>query len=116
MDKIVDTFLSNPENYILFRGEKPGMEGGLHFTLDKEWAKVFGSNILQGYLPQGSKIKIISEEDFEEAMKFNISTDYKFYYFIFAKGYDAILGYDPMNSQMLDIIVNPKLLKNFRVS
>jgi len=115
VDNLIQKFISNPESFTLFRGENQTNQGGLHFTTDKDWASKFGENILEGKLPKDSKIKLIKNSDFEEGFKANILSEQQLWDSIFEKGYDAIVGYDPMNSDMLDIIINPKHLELFKV-
>jgi len=107
-------FISNPETFILFRGENFFNMGGLHFTTDEDWAKKFGKVILKGSLPAGSKIKHLTRDDVRDGLKANIFLEDFFWFSFFAEGYDAILGTDFMNSSKLDIIVNPKHLGNFK--
>ena len=114
--KIKKNFISNPETFVLFRGENFFNMGGLHFTTDEDWAKKFGKVILKGFLPAGSKIKFITADDFEDGHNLGIFSEDLFWFSIFAQGYDAILGTDHRNSSKLDVIVNPKHLKNFRSS
>lgn len=52
-------FISNPETFILYRGENLATMGELHFTTDEDWAKNFGKVILKDSLPAGSKIKLL---------------------------------------------------------
>ena len=113
----IKRFISNPEKFPLFRGERSTTQSGLHFTLDKNWAKNFGENILEGRLPAGSKVRLISEADFEKGVKQGFGKEWLLWNFIFSnENCDVLLGHDAMNSSMLDIIVNPKHLKNFRPS
>jgi len=109
----IQRFISNPESFILFRGESDENKGGLHFTTDEKWAKNFGNKIITGKLPADSKIKLITEKDFKEGYELGILSEELFWKFIFDKGYDAIVGYDVMNSTKLDVIINPKHLKLF---
>jgi len=115
VDNLIQKFISNPEVFTLFRGENQTNQGGLHFTTDKDWASKFGDKILEGKLPKDSKIKLITNSDFEEGLKLNILSEKQLWESIFEKGYDAIIGHDPMNSDMLDIIINPKHLELFKV-
>ena len=70
VDEVLHNFISNPETFVLYRGEggRQSNEGGLHFTTDKEWAKRFGSTILEGRLPKGSIIHLMDKDDFSEAI------------------------------------------------
>ena len=111
---IVQRFISNPETFTLFRGESEVNQGGLHFTTDKEWAKNFGKTILSGKLPARCKFKMISEGDFEFAFKMGISSEGKLWTLLFSEGYDAVIGYDPMNSRILDVVINPVHLDRFK--
>ncbi|MFA7301846.1 MAG: hypothetical protein WC069_06070 [Candidatus Shapirobacteria bacterium] len=110
----IQRFISNPESFILFRGESDENQGGIHFTTDAEWAKNFGNKILTGKLPADSKIKLITEKDFKEGYELGILSEKLLWDFIFNKGYDAIVGHDAMNSNKLDVIVNPKHLGLFK--
>jgi len=114
--QIKKNFVSNPETFILFRGENPSNKGGLHFTTDKDWAKHFGKIILEGSFPPGSKIKHLTRDDVRNGLNANILLEDFFWFSFFAQGYDAILGTDFMDSSKLDIIVNPKHLGNFKPS
>jgi len=122
-DEIIQKFISNPETFILYRGEggRQSNEGGLHFTTDKEWAKRFGSTILEGTLPKGSEIHLISQRDFDtgavimyKTKKIDETAVYKTLFDWY--GYDAIIGSDPMNNNVLDVVVNPENLKYFKPS
>lgn len=116
-DDTIANFILNPENFVLFRAEKSTTQGGLHFTLDKNWAKNFGENVLEGKLPAGSKVRLISEADFEKGIKQGFGKERLLWDFIFSnEDCDALIGHDAMNSSILDIIVNPKHLKNFKPS
>lgn len=114
INKIIEKFILNPENFVLYRGEKTTNKGGLHFALDKDWAKNFGDNILEGTLPAGSKIKSITKDDFDEAFNLGITSEQPVWDLIFSKGYDAILGTEFADHSKLDVIVNPKHLKRFK--
>lgn len=112
---IAERFLANPASFQLFRAENATNVGGLHFALNKEWVKNFGTEIYAGFLPAGSRIKLLAEVDMEEAFEQGLVSEQALWDSIFNEGYDAILGHDAMNSKMLDIIVNPKLLHRFEV-
>ena len=115
MEEAVKKFISNPESFTLFRGENKVNKGGLHFTLDEKWARNFGDEILTLKLPVGSKIKVLKKEDFEEGYKSGIVSEASLWDSIFKNNFDAIVGHDAMNGDMLDVIVNPKHLKAFRI-
>ena len=102
------------ETFLLFRGENPSNKGGLHFSTDKDWAKNFGDIILEGTLPVGCKIKLLTGYDFEEAYNSGITSEQQFWNSVFIDGYDAILGTDAMNSSKIDVIIHPKHLENFK--
>ena len=110
----VQRFISNPETFTLFRGEDAGNVGGLHFTTDQEWAKNFGNRMLKGTLPAGCKIELLTEKDLKEDYRLGILSERPFWDLIFERGYDAIVGCDSMNSEELDVIVNPKYLELFK--
>ena len=110
----VQRFISTPETFTLFRGEDTSNQGGLHFTTDKNWAKNFGDKILIGNLPAGCKIELLTEKDLKEDYKLGILSERPFWDLIFERGYDAIVGCDSMNSEELDVIVNPKYLELFK--
>ena len=78
-------FITNPESLILYRGEKDCNRGGLHFTPDKEWAKGFGETILEGRLPAGSKIKLITPDDLDDAVNHGLVSDHQFHWFLLTK-------------------------------
>lgn len=101
-DQIKKNFISNPETFVLFRGEGWDNMGGLHFTTDENWAKKFGKVILKGSLPAGCKIKHLTGDDVRDGLNKGILLADVFWFSIFAKGYDAILGTDFMNSKKLD--------------
>jgi len=65
---LVERFLAHPETIFLYRGEGTANKQGLHFTADKGWAKNFGTNIFRGRLPAKCKIKVLTIEDFEQAL------------------------------------------------
>lgn len=115
-NQTTNKFASNPETFVLFRGENLPNKGGLHFTTDKDWAKDFGKVILKGTLPAGSKIKLLTKDDFIEPLSMGVTSEDVVWFSIFAEGYDAILGHDQRNSKVFDVIVNPKHLGNFKPS
>ena len=115
-NQIKKDFISNPETFVLFRSEGWENMGGLHFTTDENWAKKFGKVILKGTLPAGSKIKLLTKDDFIEPLSMGVTSEDMVWFSIFAKGYDAILGHDQRNSNVFDVIVNPKHLGNFKPS
>jgi hypothetical protein len=118
MEELVKKFISNPESFTLFRGGNNTNKGGLHFTTDEVWAKNFGDILLVGKLPAGSKIHLLSKEDIDTGVylmhtkKFDDTAINKFLFE--QNNYDAMLGTDSMNSDVLDVIVNPKHLKGFK--
>jgi len=111
---LAGTFISHPGAHLLFRGENAANQNGLHFTTNREWAKQFGDNILEGKLPRGSTVRLITVKDIEDAMRNGIESEEKLWAFLFAEGCDAVVGYDAMNSHVLDVIVNPKHLRRFK--
>lgn len=112
-DELIEEFLLKPENFILYRGEGKTNKDGLHFTTNKDWARSFGDNLVVGTLPTNSKIKVIAESDFAEALRRGIYSEQVLWASIFSKGYDAILGHDTMRTTILDIVVHPKHRANF---
>ena len=116
INKIIEKFILNPENFVLYRGQTIEDNGGLHFALDKDWAKKFGNIIIKGTLPVGSKIKPLKEADFQEAFSLGLPSERPVWDLIFSKGYDAIIATDSMESSKLDVIVNPKHLERFKLS
>jgi hypothetical protein len=112
---MTERFLANPESFSLFRAENAANTGGLHFALDKEWVKNFGSDIRTGTLPAGSKIRLLAEADLKQAFEQGLFSEQELWDSIFDQGYDAILGHDAMNSHMLDVIVNSKHLERFKL-
>lgn len=110
-----EKFLEHPEDFMLFRGERPDNQTGLHFTTDEKWSKNFGTVVRAGRLPTGSKIKLLEETDKKDAFERGIFSEQELWDSIFEQGYDAILGHDAMNRHMLDIIVNPKHLSRFQI-
>jgi len=120
-NEIIQKFISNPETFTLYRGEEKGRsnENGLHFTTDKEWAKRFGSTILVGALPKGSVIHLIDQNDFTEALGIYSRVKTMDEATILTiqlghHGYDAMVGHDTMNCNILDVVINPKNLKYFK--
>lgn len=114
-DEMAAKFLERPQDFMLFRGERPDNQGGLHFTNDREWAGSFGEIILAGSLPAGCKIKLLAETDMSDALVRGVYTEQNLWSSIFEEGYDAILGHDAMRPSFLDVIVHPKHLGRFRV-
>jgi hypothetical protein len=119
--KMIEKFISSPETFTLYRGEggRQSNENGLHFTTDKEWAKRFGNTILSGTLPKGSVIHLINKDDFTEALEIysqiktmDEATILKSQ--IERHNYDAMVGHDTMNCNIIDVVVNPKNLKYFK--
>ena len=115
-ENLLRAFASNPSTFTIYRGENSTNKGGLHFTTDENWAKNFGSTILTDKLPLSSKIKLLTKADFETGAKLGLNTEKELWNFFFEKDYDAIVGYDAMNSEVIDIIVNPKHLDMFNPS
>jgi len=121
-DEIMHNFVSNPETFVLYRGEggRQSNEGGLHFTTDKEWAKRFGSTILEGRLPKGSIIHLMDDDDFSEAIdiysRIKTMDENAIFKLQFERhDYDAMAGHDTMSCNVLDVVVNPKNLKYFKL-
>lgn len=115
-NKQAENFVAHPEAIPLYRGESMANKGGVHFTPDSEWSNNFGKTNVQGSLPAGSKVFTINDQSMQEALQQGITNDDQFYKWLFDKGYDALLGSDSRNSNALDIVVNPKLLNNFKVA
>lgn len=120
-EEMIERFISNPETFRLYRGEggRQANENGLHFTTDKEWAKRFGNTILSGNLPKGSVIHLINKDDFTEALEIysqiktmDEATILKLQ--IERHNYDAMVGHDTMNCNIIDVVINPKNLKYFK--
>lgn len=117
INALVEKFISNPENFLLFRGEKDINEKGFRFTTDKEWAKRFGDTLLEGRLPPNSKVHVLKYQDIQGAPQTSFTTKNSwFLQFIEENNYDAIISVDPMSPQTLEILVNPKHLENFKIS
>lgn len=114
-NKVAETFMKTPEQIPLYRGEGAGNAGGVHFTPDAQWSQNFGTSNIQGSLPAGAKVFSITPESMEEAISKGITSDGEFYKYLWDKGYDALLGTDSRNGNVLDIVVNPKQLSNFKV-
>jgi hypothetical protein len=114
VENLVKRFLAHPETVFLYRGENKTNQNGLHFTADKEWAKNFGGQILRGRLPIKSRIKVLTTKDFDEAWSNGISSELDLWHYYFDQGYDAVLGTDLMADKQIDVIINPKHLKNFK--
>jgi hypothetical protein len=115
-DEQVNDFVSHSDNICLFRGEGSVNGGGMHFTPNEQWARKFAKNkIIKGYLPKNSKIKLLAEADLENGFKMGISSEDVLWDYFFQKGFDAIVGCDAMNGDIIDVIVHPKHLKNFEI-
>lgn len=114
-DDAAERFLNHPEDFVLFRGERPDNQGGLHFTNEKEWALNFGKNILMGCLPAKSKIRILTEADMDAVIVHGIYGEQGLWDSLFEQGYDAILGHEPMRPRFLDVVVHPKHLGRFKM-
>lgn len=114
-NKAATDFIKNPSAIPLFRGESMDNQGGVHFTPNNDWAKKFGNTSVTGTLPKDAKVFKIDAKSMQDAMDQGIKTDKDFYNYIFQKGYDAVLGTDSRNGQILDVVVNPKHLDSFKV-
>lgn len=104
----IQNITKKPDSVKLFRGEGPTNKGGLHFTPDEEYAKNFGSNQIVGRLPKDSKLTTVTKEMVEEAMNHGAKNEKEAFQYIFDKGFDGVIGTDPMNPDKVNIIVNPK--------
>jgi hypothetical protein len=112
-DQTIHGFIAHPESFTLFRDENAENKSGLHFATDKNWAKNFDTSVLFGSLPAGSRINLLTEEDFENGLKLGITSERPLWDISFNEGYDAVVGYDSVNSEELDVIVNLKHLGYF---
>lgn len=116
INALTEKFVSNPENFVLFRGEGYTNKNGFRFTMDKEWAKGFGGTVLEGRLPPNSKIHVLKYDDIQYAPRIGFTTETSWFLkFIEENNYDAIVATDPMSPRTLEIIVNPKHLGNFKI-
>jgi len=102
----------SPDSITLYRGQAEG-SGGSHFTTDPKWTEHFGKEMVTGKLPQGSKIKTLTPSDMERAVNEGIFTEEDLYKKFFNEGFDAVVGTDSRNTNILDILVNPKHLETF---
>ena len=117
INALTEKFVSNPENFLLFRGEGDTNKNGFRFTLDKEWARGFGDTVLEGKLPANSKIHVLKYDEIQYAPRTGFTTDNSwFLQFIEENNYDAIVATDPMSPRTLEIIVNTKHLGDFKIS
>jgi hypothetical protein len=114
INELVRRFVANPETFILYRGENEANQGGLHFTSDKNWAMNFGVTLLAGKLPSRCKVKLITGNDMQAAIEHGIRSEEILWEQFFSKGWDAVVGYDSENSDVLDVIVNPIHLDRFK--
>lgn len=116
LNALTEKFISNPENFLLFRGEGNTNKNGFRFTMKKEWAGNFGDTILEGSLPSNSKIHVLKYDDIQYAPRIGFTTETSWFLkFIEENNYDAIVATDPMSPRTLEIIVNPKHLGNFKI-
>jgi len=116
LNATVKRFISNPEDFTLFRGEKDDNKNGFRFTTDREWAENFGSVILEGKLPPQSKIHPLKHWDIMGVPQTGFTTDNSWFLQLFEEEkWDAIISSDPMSTETLEILVNPKHLGNFKV-
>lgn len=114
VNQIAEKFISNPENFLLFRGEGDTNRNGFRFTMKKEWAENFGETIIEGRLPSNSKIHILKYEDIQYAPQVGFTTENSWFLkFMTENNYDAILATDPMSPSTFEIIVNPKHIRLF---
>lgn len=110
-DSLIENLLAKPDCLDLFRGQKTGAIPGLHFTPDEAWAKSFGDDIIKLRLPENSRLKLLTDNLFEDALREGIYGETALWQSFFDQGYDAIIGTDSHNSKMIDVIVNPKHLE-----
>lgn len=113
VSETIKTLVEKPDTLPLFRGENITNKGGIHFTTDKAWTETFGGEKLTGTLPKNAKVLPVSEIDVQQAIKEGAKNETEIWQKFFDKGYDAIVGTDPMNSAKIDVIVNPKHLQSF---
>ncbi len=109
-DALIESLLTKPDSVPLFRGQKVDQPMGIHFTPDEEWAKKFGDDIIKLELARDSRLKLLTDDSFEDALQKDLHDEISLWQSIFDQGYDAIVGTDSHNSAMIDIIVNPKHL------
>jgi hypothetical protein len=116
LNATIERFISKPEDFTLFRGEKDDNKNGFRFTTNRDWAENFGTSILEGRLPPQSKIHPLKHWDIMGAPQTGFTTDNSWFLKLFEEEkWDAIISRDPMSSETLEILVNPKHLGNFKV-
>lgn len=102
----VRSLMKEPETVKLYRGSANGE--GHWYTTSREWANNFakGGEVKEIALPKGSKLHQITPEDFDAAHNAGIRTDKEAYDFIMKRHkVDALIGSDPMNSSIVEVIL-----------
>ncbi|MBU6214366.1 hypothetical protein KGM48_00770 [Patescibacteria group bacterium] len=111
-DSLIERLLTKPESVPLFRGQKAGQPVGIHFTPDEAWARNFGADIIKLKLPGDSRLKSLTDDFFEDALQKDLLDEEALWQSLFDQGYDAIVGTDSHNSEVIDVIVSPRLLQH----
>ncbi len=110
IDEQLAALQNNPESLTLYRGEGKTNVGGTSFTTDKAWTDTFGGKKLEGQLPAGSKIKVLTAKEVQEAMKKGLTSSKEMNQDLFDQGYAGVARLD---QGRLQVDVNPKLMDNF---
>ena len=115
LEELAQRLINAPDTVKLFRGESAVNRGGLHFTTDRVWALQFGTELLTGHLPRHAVVHLLTPEDFELAAALPDQSDDRCISLMLLekRGADALLGHDPRNSAVLDVIVHPRHLDRF---
>lgn len=109
----VQAFADKPEDTTLYSGENPTNAGHSAFTDDKGYATTMaGENgsTLEGNLPSGSNVKILNDDDLEEARQAGAQSSADVNQHFFDQGHDALVRLD--NGKM-QVDVNPDLRGRF---
>lgn len=131
LNKQASDLIKDPSSITLFRGENAGNKNGLSFTNNKDWAGQFnseGNKIKSINLPKNPSILNLVNEDNVSLTNDNVAytgteikdmllakgivSEEKAYKYIFDNGYDVVIQPDSRNPNILEVLVNPKLLKS----
>lgn len=108
----IQAITDTPAEVTLYRGQVDGNDG-VHFTDSPQWSKNFGDQTIAGKLPADAKIYTLTEQDLKISAELGATTDAEMYQRFFDMGYDALVGVDTRNNEMVDVVVNPEIAKTF---
>lgn len=108
----IQAITDTPSEVTLYRGQVEGNDG-VHFTDSPKWSTNFGDKMISGTLPADAKIYTLTEQDLKISAELGATTDAEMYQRFFDMGYDALVGVDTRNNQMVDVVVNPDIAKTF---